>query len=701
MNTKQKIDKLEETISGDRSNTYENNVVKIFNDFMDSTYSLQDFKKLNPFLKINKKKHTLCIIFILSTYIFEGLETSSLNRIKTNLGLSNAGPVREKAFFDNCALKSHVFKKYKNEIGEIYNAVTPKSDTKDSKQNPLNVNQEESKNEDDILKLSYDDEAKEIILTTYGNIISKLKNVIKSDNTYKTTKEKLKRGPDREFVKLSTDFNSFKGKIENTTSVKKIDALIENLKKSFDADIKSIRNKCKECKFDKETLSKINLQYLTTDALETSEITWKETKGTVGSENEKTTITATPIGNYFEYEDGKRGISSRSANTSKHAANVWINKVEAGEGDKNKKPLFSAMRFANTRGKKTATKELLLAMALQSCNFNTQTLFNTSQSKPYKFSVSNIQLLSPTSNFLKKFGFDGDMPFKQMDRIKKLCNGDQIKLVLEDSNGIKRPIYLKPDKDPVLFNFGSNDVHYSKFLSLLTNKSKTYKRNLESMQTLFGKNFEKDENFPKKSKVGMYLAKADTAEEKVTKAKELTEAAKEAIRKAKETKNDEATAKKAKKAKAVAKAAAKKAKAAKEAANNKEIVETLSRQIINMWKETKGKGYNDDRFGIQSRLSVLLYYLGYQVSFNCKSGKDRTGIMAVESNFIVQKINSTGKVPDYKKELDSGDKKLLRELYKASGIDQITSSCTGFRGTKTSEVNRIGDTTGASKHASS
>lgn len=674
--TRQNIIDLKKVISGDRSNTYETNVVKIFNNFMDSTYNLQDFKKLNPFLKINKKKHTLCIIFILSTYIFEGLETSSLNRIKTNLGLSNAGPVREKAFFDNCALKSHVFKKYKNEIGEIYSAVT----TKNAPQDTLNVNQEESKNEDDILKLSYDDEAKKIILTTYENIISKLKNVVESDNTYKKTKEKLKRGLDREFVKLSTDFNSFKGKIENTTSVKKIDALIENLKKSFDADIKSIRNKCKECKFDKETLSKINLQYLTTDALETSEITWKETKGAVGSENEKTTITATPIGNYFEYEDGKHGISSRSANTSKHAANVWINKVEAGEGDKNKKPLFSAVRFANTRGKKTATKELLLAMALQSCNFNTETLFDTSQNKPYKFSVSNIQLLSPTSNFLKKFGFDGDMPFKQMDRIKKLCNGEQIELVLEDSNGIKRPIYLKPDKDPVLFNFGSNDVHYSKFLSLLTNKSKTYKRNLESMQMLFGENFEKDENFPKDSKVGMYLAKA---EEKVTKAKE-------AIRKAKETKNDE-VAKAAKKAKAVAKAAAK----------NKKIVETLSRQIVNMWKETKGNGYNDDRFGIQSRLSVLLYYLGYQVSFNCKSGKDRTGIMAVESNFIVQKINSTGKVPDYKKELDGEDKKLLRELYKASGIDQITSSCTGFRGTKTSEVNRIGDTTGASKHASS
>ncbi|MDO4476667.1 MAG: inositol phosphate phosphatase SopB [Clostridia bacterium] len=688
--TIQNIIDLKKVISENRPN-YENNVVKIFNDFMDSTYSLQDFKKLNPFLKINKKKHTLCIIFILSTYIFTGLEASSLNSIKTNLGLSNASPDKEKTFFNNCALKSHVFKKYKNEIGEIYNAVTPKSDTKDSKQNPLNVNQEESKNEDDILKLSYDDEAKKIILTTYINIVSKLKKIIKNgiENKVRTEankesgkqlRQKLKKEFKSELNNLVDDFNSFKGKIENTTSVKKIDALIENLKKSFDADIKSIRNKCKECKFDKETLSKINLQYLTTDALETNEITWKETKGTVVLGNKKTTITATPIGNYFEYEDGKRGISSRSANTSKHAANVWINKVEAGEGDKNKKPLFSAVRFANTRGKKTATKELLLAMALQSCNFNTKTLFDTSQNKPYKFSVSNIQLLSPTSNFLKKFGFDGDIPFKQMDRIKKLCNGDQIKLVLEDSNGIKRPIYLKPDKDPVLFNFGSNDVHYSKFLSLLTNKSKTYKRNLESMQTLFGKNFEKDENFPKDSKVGMYLAKA---EEKVTKAKE-------AIRKAKETKNYE-VAKAAKKAKAVAKAAAK----------NKKIVETLSRQIINMWKETKGNGYNDDRFGIQSRLSVLLYYLGYQVSFNCKSGKDRTGIMAVESNFIVQKINSTGKVPDYKKELDSGDKKLLRELYKASGIDQITSSCTGFRGTKTSEVNRIGDTTGASKHANS
>lgn len=685
---RQNITNLKSEISKNNPN-YEN-VVKIFNDFMGSTYSLKDFKKLNPFLKINKKKHTLCIIFILSTYIFTNLEASSLNSIKTNLGLSNASPDKEKTFFDNCALKSHVFKNYKNEIGEIYNAVKPKSDTKDSKQNPLNVNQEESKNEDDILKLSYDDEAKKIILTTYINIVSKLKTIIKNGIKNKVSTEankeskkqliqKLQKEFESELNNLVYDFNSFKGKIENTTSVKKIDALIENFKKSFDADIKSIRNKCKECKFDKETLSKINLQYLTTDALETSEITWKETKGTVVLGNKKTTITATPIGNYFEYEDGKRGISSRSANTSKHAANVWINKVEAGEGDKNKKPLFSAVRFANTRGKKTATKELLLAMALQSCNFNTQTLFNTSQNKPYKFSVSNIQLLSPTSNFLKKFGFDGDMPFKQMDRIKKLCNGEQIKLELED----KRTIYLKPDKDPVLFNFGSNDVHYSKFLSLLTNKSRTYKRNLESMQTLFGKNFEKDENFPKDSKVGMYLAKADTAEEKVTEAKE-------AIRKAEETKNDKA-----------AKAAAKKAKAAMEAAKNKKIVETLSRQIVNMWKETKGNGYNDDRFGIQSRLSVLLYYLGYQVSFNCKSGKDRTGIMAVESNFIVQKINSTGEVPDYKKELDGEDKKLLRELYKASGIDQITSSCTGFRGTKISEVNRIGDTTGASKHANS
>lgn len=673
VSTKQNITNLKSEISKNNPNTYETNVVEIFNDFMDSTYSLQDFKKLDPFSKINKNKHTLCIIFILSTYIFTGLEESKLNRIKTNLGLSNAGPVREKAFFDNCALKSHVFKKYKNEIGEIYSAVT----TKNAPQDPLNVSQEESKNEDDILKLSYDDEAKKIILTTYENIISKLKNVVESDNTYEKTKEKLKRGPDREFVKLSTDFNSFKDKIEKTTSVKEIDALIENLKKSFNADIKSIKNKCKECKFDKETLSKINLQYLTTDALETNEITWKETKGTVGSENEKTTITATPIGNYFEYEDGKRGISSRSANTSKHTANVWINKVEAGEGDKNKKTLFSAVRFANTRGKKTATKELLLAMALQSCNFNIQTLFDTNQSKPYEFSVSNIQLLSPTNNFLKRFGFDGDMLFKQMDRIKKLCNGEQIKLELEDSDGIKHSIYLKPDKDPVLFNFGSNDVHYSKFLSLLTNKSKTYEKNLESMQTLFGKDFEKDENFSEDSKVGMYVA---DAEEKVTEAKE-------AIREAEETKDDKA----AKKAKAVAKAEAK----------NKEIVETLSRQIVNMWKETKGNGYNDDRFGIQSRLSVLLYYLGYQVSFNCKSGKDRTGIMAVESNFIVQKINSTGKVPDYGKELDGEDKKLLRELYKASGIDQITSSCTGFRGTKISEVNRIGDTTGASKHANS
>ena len=233
---RQNITNLKSEISKNNPN-YEN-VVKIFNDFMGSTYSLKDFKKLNPFLKINKKKHTLCIIFILSTYIFTNLEASSLNSIKTNLGLSNASPDKEKTFFDNCALKSHVFKNYKNEIGEIYSAVT----TKNAPQDTLNVNQEESKNEDDILKLSYDDEAKKIILTTYINIVSKLKTIIKNGIKNKVSTEankeskkqliqKLQKEFESELNNLVYDFNSFKGKIENTTSVKKIDALIENFKK--------------------------------------------------------------------------------------------------------------------------------------------------------------------------------------------------------------------------------------------------------------------------------------------------------------------------------------------------------------------------------------------------------------------------------------------------------------------------------------
>lgn len=646
----QKLKSLINIIETDNLKTNESKILKIFNYFMDSEYTKSNFENLTPFLKISKINHTRCIIFILYINIFQKNEFSnSIYKIKRNIGLNNDSD-KEETFFNSCASKSSVFKNSKILIKSVYSLVTSKN-TPETAPEDIDVkteeNQKESEQEDDILQLSYDEKAMEIICTTYENIVKNLKEIIPIagiDNELKT-----------EIKELETALNDFKNKVETAGSIKKIDKFIKNLKSSFDNHIKALKNKCSKCDFDKETLAKLNFKYLYTEALETNTNLWKKSKGRIKMRDKegntcKTKITTTPINNYFEYENNKRGISSRSASTSSHAANIWINKIEDESTSKNedtsenndKKTLFSAIRFANTRGKESATKELLLALALQSCNFDMDKLLDTTKKYgSYKFNIGNIQLMSPTNNILKKFGLDGDMPFKQVEKIKELCDNKKTITISVEYKNEKHTIRLEP-QEILLFNFGSNDIHYSKILGLLSNKTKSYKLNLENMKKLFGENFQKEKNFSENSTVGKYVNTADS--------------------------------------------------------QKAEIIKQLSEQIINMWNETKGMGYPDDRFGIQARLSVLLYYLGYQVSFNCKSGKDRTGIMAVEANFIVQKIKSTGKVPEYNTPLSPEDKALLRELYKKSGVDQVTASATGFRGTKVSEVNRIGNTAGTSKH---
>ena len=44
-------------------------------------------------------------------------------------------------------------------------------------------------------------------------------------------------------------------------------------------------------------------------------------------------------------------------------------------------------------------------------------------------------------------------------------------------------------------------------------------------------------------------------------------------------------------------------------------------------------------------MNLLAFKLGMSPMFNCKSGKDRTGHLDLETKFLAARIKSTGRVP--------------------------------------------------------
>ena len=222
-------------------------------------------------------------------------------------------------------------------------------------------------------------------------------------------------------------------------------------------------------------------------------------------------------------------------------------------------------------------------------------------------------------------------------------------------------------KDPMLFNFGINEIHYNKILPIDDMRGE----NLKSFEKLFGNELlsEKSENiFNKKSlndindnswlgklsgKVGDYV------------------------------KNNLID---------------------KESIDYKKI-KNLSKQILYIWHRTCSHGNKKNPGAIQSRLLALMNLIGYPVSFNCKSGKDRTGILAAEVNDLITSMEANaGEVPDPYKKLDTEERLNLINALESSNSEKIAQYNTGYKGLKVRYKKlekRFGKVKGASRNAKS
>ena len=439
--------------------------------------------------------------------------------------------------------------------------------------------------------------------------------------------------------------------------VKKCDYLIKKMRRYVFDEIKKIKVKVSKLnvndetkrifkKRPKEIFNHYYIKYLNSNVWK-----WKSTNKQFKVKNTKVNVEVTPIS---EFLTGVKNIASMDRN-NENAVNVWKNEVKSKDG----KVLFSSLRHANTRGKKRSTKQILLAAAVQQYGLD-KLKSEANKNKVWEVNLGNVQLMTNWKKIAKKFG-ENNLISSQMKTFNEFVDKD-VAVELDETH----IVHLKL-KDPILFNFGMNEIHYNKILPIDDMRSE----NLKSFEKLFGKELpsEKSKNiFNKNSlndinenswidklggKVGDYI------------------------------KNNLIN---------------------KESVDYKKI-KNLSKQVLYIWHTTYGHGNKKNPGAIQSRLLALMNLIGYPVSFNCKSGKDRTGILAAEVNNLITSMEANaGEVPDPYKKLDTEERLNLISALESSNSEKIAQYNTGYKGLKVRYKKlekRFGKVKGASRNAKS
>ena len=318
------------------------------------------------------------------------------------------------------------------------------------------------------------------------------------------------------------------------------------------------------------------------------------------------------LSDFPEGKDLKQYSSEFQGKTTDHASNLW--KQDISVNGKN----LSFIRCGNTRGCEQPAKEILAnALTLQ---YTQGKIFKaTDKDNPLTLNFSNVQLMTPGKLA------DKNMPLNQMKIFEELATSNKpLKLNYQGSD-----VYIKLEP-PLLFNFPTNAQGFCKIFKKFVNFNETNKYNDASFRNLFG-------DFKDFGGKGLKMIKENghySFDENSIIGKKL---------------NDNPP--------------------------DKEKILNIADQIIDIYTTDK-RGLEKNPAALPSRVALLTNLLGYATSYGCKSGKDRTGLMAMELENLTAKVLTDNKPYDpYKQSLE--EKQNLQSIYKAGCSIEIAKVNTG------------------------
>ncbi|MCW7554006.1 tyrosine-protein phosphatase [Endozoicomonas gorgoniicola] len=128
-------------------------------------------------------------------------------------------------------------------------------------------------------------------------------------------------------------------------------------------------------------------------------------------------------------------------------------------------------------------------------------------------------------------------------------------------------------------------------------------------------------------------------------------------------------------------------------AKDRKTVQDLSRQIKDIYRKGRHHHEHKDAYKLAARVALLTHKLGGVPLINCKSGKDRTGMLDAEIKFLTARIAENGAVPE-PGPLAQGEKTLFREILLKSGNHEVQEMNVGVRGYKTERITSIDERVG-------
>ncbi|WP_252176505.1 inositol phosphate phosphatase SopB [Endozoicomonas sp. 4G] len=124
-------------------------------------------------------------------------------------------------------------------------------------------------------------------------------------------------------------------------------------------------------------------------------------------------------------------------------------------------------------------------------------------------------------------------------------------------------------------------------------------------------------------------------------------------------------------------------------------VENLADQIKTIYKKGRHYHHHHDAYKLAARVALLTHKVGAVPLSNCKSGKDRTGMLDAEIKFLAARINpGTGEVPEPGRIVDPADRTLFQTILQQSGNLEVQEQNVGVRGYKTEWVKSITERVG-------
>ncbi|WP_172806954.1 inositol phosphate phosphatase SopB [Endozoicomonas arenosclerae] len=124
-------------------------------------------------------------------------------------------------------------------------------------------------------------------------------------------------------------------------------------------------------------------------------------------------------------------------------------------------------------------------------------------------------------------------------------------------------------------------------------------------------------------------------------------------------------------------------------------VQDLTAQIQDIYKKGKHHHHHHDAYKLAARVALLTHMVGGVPLSNCKSGKDRTGMLDAEIKFLTARIDQgSGEVPEPGPIMNPADRELFQKILQESGNLEVQEQNVGVRGYKTEGVKSITERVG-------